>query len=456
MTRKHAPRILIAGTSSGCGKTTVTCGILWALSQCIPDISAFKCGPDYIDPMFHRKTLGVPSYNLDSFFYESNTLKYLTGKHCRSFSVVEGVMGYYDGRSFTSLEGSSCEIGNILEIPTILVINGKGAGQSILPMIQGFLQYQEKNTIQGVILNQVSSSTFQQLKPFIEDKFSGNVKVLGYVPPLAKHLIFHNRHLGLITATELENIQENLAELGKILSETLLLEDIIALGQSAPPLSYEIPEIEKISEPVRIAVGRDEAFSFYYEDNLELLEEYGAELVFFSPLHQRALPENIDGLYLGGGYPELYLEMLSENHSMKESIYDFLEKHQPCIAECGGFMYLCKDIQGFSMVGYLDASCYNENKLGNFGYITLSSEQNKFFGKSVKNIKAHEFHYYNATEVGHHFQAVKANGKSWKTGYATEHFYGAYPHLPFYSNLAIPEAFLQACVKKRREYETKP
>lgn len=449
MTTKNIPRVLIAGTSSGCGKTTITCGILSALSKKMIDISAFKCGPDYIDPMFHRKVLGIPSYNLDSFFYDENTLQYLFGKHCQSFSLVEGVMGFFDGRSVTSLAGSTYEIANILKIPTILVIHGKGTAHSMIPVIQGFLQYQEKHTIQAVILNQVSKSTFSQLKPLIEDTFSGKVNVLGYLPKLPKHLIFENRHLGLVTVDELKNIQENLRELGNILAETVLLDEIVTLGKSASPLTYSPPKIDKCHEPVTIAVARDEAFSFYYEDNLELFQEMGASLVFFSPLHDTAIPEQADGLYLGGGYPELYKDVLSKNNSMKQSIYDFLEKQMPCMAECGGFMYLCKDIDGMSMVDFLDSSCYSENKLGNFGYITLSPEKSSFFGESITNIKAHEFHYYNATKTGADFHAVKPNGKSWQTGFSTDTFYGGYPHLPFYSNLDIPKAFIHACIKKK-------
>lgn len=450
MIEKQCPRILIAGTSSGCGKTTITCGILSALSSKIAGLTAFKCGPDYIDPMFHKKALGIASYQLDSFFYDENTLRYLCGKHNQSFSVVEGVMGFFDGRSMTSLAGSTYEIANILEIPTILVINGKGTAHSIVPVIQGFLQYQDKHTIQGVILNQVSKSTFSQLKPFIEETFPNKIHVFGYVPPLPEHLIFQSRHLGLITPSELENIQNNLVELGNILSETLLLDEIIHLGESAPPLSYVPPKVEKIHQAVTIAVARDEAFCFYYEDNLELLRDFGATLVFFSPIHDDYLPQGVDGLYIGGGYPELYLDVLSKNQRMKQSILYFLQEERPCIAECGGFMYLCQDIDQIPMVGFLDSSCYRENKLKNFGYVTLTTKNSHLFGDSVKYIKGHEFHYYNASDTGNDFHVEKPNGKTWETGFTTDTFYGGYPHLPFYSDLTIPEIFIKKCLKKEK------
>lgn len=451
MLTKTAPRILLTGTSSGCGKTTITCGLISALRSKIAQISSFKCGPDYIDPIFHQKILEIPSYNLDSFFYDESTLTYLFANRALDFSVIEGVMGYFDGRTVSSLEGSSYEISKILNIPSILIVNCKGTAHSILPVIQGFLAYQKEHCIQGVILNHISKETFTQLSSLIKEKIPDHVKLVGYIPKLPDNLTFQSRHLGLITPADENSYKNNMAQLGELLSTTLDLDSILEIGNAAPKISYETVPITPIVKDIHISVAKDPAFSFYYEENLNLLERLGCKLNFFSPTNDKELPENTDGIYLGGGYPELFVKQLSENTTMKSSIYEKLMKNTPCVAECGGFLYLTKEIDGFPMVGYVDTQSFRTNKLSTFGYVTLSQEKSSLLGDYDTEIRAHEFHYYQCEENGSDFTVTKPNGKIWKTGKSTPYFYGGFPHLPFYQNIEVPKNFVQVCQTVKKE-----
>lgn len=446
---KKVPRVLLAGTSSGCGKTTITCGLLAAYCKRGQIVTAFKCGPDYIDPLFHSHILNIPCGNLDSFFYDTNTLLYLLAENGQGLSVLEGVMGFYDGQTIASIDGSTCDIANKLQVPTILVVNGKGTAHSLLPVIEGFLNY-KKNTIQGIIFNNMAKTTYVQLKPIVEDYFSGGVEVLGYFPKLPPRLQLESRHLGLKTPDELEQIHHLIDELGSIAEETLELDKIQELGKLAKPLEYDTVEVQH-QGTVTIAVARDKAFCFYYKENLEFLKKMGATLVEFSPLTHKELPPSIDGLYLGGGYPELYLEQLSENTSMKQSILGFLNEGKPCIAECGGFMYLQETIEHMPMVGFIEGHCSTEGKLQRFGYVTLEGETSSLVGDETAQIKAHEFHYYQSSNNGTDFVARKPNGREWTTAHATETFYGGYPHIPFYSNGFVAINFMKKCLEKRNE-----
>ncbi|MFI3207412.1 MAG: cobyrinate a,c-diamide synthase, partial [Clostridia bacterium] len=337
--KKNAARILIAGTNSGCGKTTVTCALLSALKQRNLKVSSFKCGPDYIDPMFHGKAIGVSSSNLDLFFYDENTLKNLLAENSEEISVIEGVMGFYDGTSFSETKASSYHLAKTTETPVILTINCKGLAYSVLPIIEGFANHKKDYKLSGVILNNTTKSSYIMLKKTIEEYFAGEIKVFGYLPKLPEDLIIESRHLGLVTANEIENIKEKLQKLGELASEYIDIEKIIETANSANEICYEKIDIQKICD-VNIAVALDNAFCFYYKDSLKLLEKLGANIKYFSPLKDTKLPKNIDGIYLGGGYPELYLKELSENETMKDSIKNFLEQNKPCIAECGGFLYL--------------------------------------------------------------------------------------------------------------------
>lgn len=440
------PRVVLAGTNSGCGKTTVSCAILQSLVNRGLKVGAFKCGPDYIDPMFHSRIIGAKSSNLDLHFFSENTLRFLLAKNAadRDVSIMEGVMGFYDGMGLTSTRASTYEVAKATQSPVILVVNAKGASLSILATIQGFLNFYPENHIQGIILNQCTEMTYHVLKKDIEERFS--IRSFGYLPKLADCAL-ESRHLGLVTAAEITDLKEKLQILAQQAEKTIDLEGILALAKQALPVTYEQILLPK-GKPVRIAVARDKAFCFYYEDSLEVLKEMGAELVTFSPLHDNTLPEKIHGLYLGGGYPELYAEKLSANLTMRQSIAAKLKQGTPCIAECGGFMYLTQAIGDFSMTGSLEGSCFNTGKLTRFGYVTLKAKQDNLLCRAGEKIAAHEFHHWDCTVSGNCFTATKANGRNWDCGIATDTLYAGYPHFHFYSNLAFAENFYKACMKE--------
>ncbi|QSX05349.1 cobyrinate a,c-diamide synthase [Sedimentibacter sp. zth1] len=448
MKNNNIPRIMIAGTSSNCGKTTVTVALLQALVNRKLKVSSFKCGPDYIDPMFHGEIIGAKSSNLDSFFCDENSIKYLLAKNSNDseIAVIEGVMGFYDGAGLNTTKSSTYEVSNITNTPVILIINCKGMATSIAATLKGFVEYKKNNNIKGVILNNITKTTFSAIKQLIEEEFEGNITVLGYIPKLSKDLIFGSRHLGLVTSEEIEDIKIKLNKLAEVVEDTIDIDNLIKLASYAKENVFKSPVIKKFNHSINIAVAKDKAFCFYYRDNLELLQEMGANLLYFSPLNDVELPKNIDGLYIGGGYPELYVKELSQNLTMLKSIRDALSDNIPCIAECGGFMYLANSIDTYKMVSYLEGQSENTGKLMRFGYVTLTANKNNMLCKKGEKIKAHEFHYYDLTECGDSFTAKKTNKKTWKCVVSNDFLYAGYPHLNFYSNLHFAENFYKKCL----------
>lgn len=443
-------RIMIAALSSGSGKTTITCALLQALINRNLKVASFKCGADYIDPMFHSKVIGTKSRNLDSFFCNNNDLKYLLDKNSKGMdiSVIEGVMGYYDGLSVSTLEGSSYNIAKITDTPVVLVINCRGIGKTIVSVIKGIKEYVSESNIEGVILNEVSSMIYEDIKKIIE--LEVKVKVLGYVPKITTFTL-ESRHLGLITPNEISNIKDKLNELASIVQETVDIDSIISISNKAKELDFKEPQIGKIKDKVRILVARDEAFCFYYEDNMDILKRMGAEILYFSPIHEEKLPDDIDGLIIGGGYPELYAKKLSENKSMKESIYNKVNMGLPTIAECGGFMYLNSTMEDinkniYDMVGLIEGHSYKTEKLGRFGYINLTPYKDNFLLLKDEEIRGHEFHYFDSTACGSDFNAKKPlRSRNWDCINISENLFAGYPHIHFYSNLNFPYNFLKKC-----------
>lgn len=444
---KRIPRIVLAGTNSGCGKTTIVCSILQALVNRGGNVGAFKCGPDYIDPMFHSRIIGAKSGNLDSFFFSENTLRYLLMKNAadRDVSIIEGVMGFYDGMGLTATKASTYEVSQITDSPVVLVVGANGASLSVLAVIQGFLSLYPDNNIRGVILNQCTAMAYPALAKTIEERFG--IKTLGFLPRLTDCTL-ESRHLGLVTAAEVENLKEKMQALARQAEKTIDLDGLMELAKSAPMLNGEPVALPKL-EPVRIAVARDNAFCFYYADSLEALTEMGAELVPFSPLSDSKLPEDIQGLYLGGGYPELYVDALSQNTSMLASIREALRRGLPCIAECGGFMYLTKAIGDSPMVGYLPGSSFNTGKLTRFGYVNLTAQKDNLLCKAGQSTPAHEFHHWDCTQPGDDFTATKINGRSWDCVVTTPKLYAGYPHFHFYANPEFALNFYHACLEEK-------
>ena len=447
---KRLPRILIAGTNSGCGKTTLVCGILQALKNRGKRVCSFKCGPDYIDPMFHSAVMDTQCRNLDLQFFDENTLRFLLARGGEGFdlAVVEGVMGYYDGVGLTC-EASSYHVGRVSRTPAVLVVNAKGAAHSLLATLSGFVGLYPDSGIRGVIFNNCSPMLYPRLKEAAEARLP--IRCLGFLPPIPEGTL-ESRHLGLITAAEIGDLQQRLQKIAEQAEKTVDLDGLIALAESAEPLCCAPPELPEPGTPVRIGVARDKAFCFYYQDSLELLEQLGARLVRFSPLEDPALPEDLDGLYLGGGYPELYTKALSENTSMRESIRTALESGLPCIAECGGFLYLQEKLCGMPMVGFLPGSGDNTGKLVRFGYVTLTAKKDNLLCAAGERIPAHEFHYFDVDDPGDGFVAAKATGRSWECGVAGEKLYAGFPHFHFYAQPQMAARFLAVCRKEKKSH----
>lgn len=444
------PRVVLAGTGSGCGKTTVTCAIMQALVSRGKKVGAFKCGPDYIDPMFHSRIIGARSSNLDLFFFNKNTLKYLLAKNGadRDISLIEGVMGFYDGMGL-STAASTYEVSEATHSPVVLVVPAKGASLSILATIKGFMDFCPENHICGVILNQCTAAAYSALAKEIEARFSGKIQPLGFLPDMWECSL-KSRHLGLITAAEVQGLHEKLRMMAAQAERTINIDSLLALTANASPISCKAVSLPRQQETVRIAVARDNAFCFYYEDSLDTLREMGAELVPFSPLEDQELPHDIQGLYLGGGYPELHAQTLSENTPMRASVKAALELGIPCIAECGGFMYLTQAIAGFPMIGFLPGQCFDAGRLTRFGYVRLKANHDTMLCRSGEEICGHEFHYWDSDDPGSSFTASKASGKSWRCVHATERLYAGYPHFHFYSNPDFAVNFYKACLEQRR------
>lgn len=440
-------RVLIAGTGSGCGKTTVTCAILQALKNRGLNIGAAKCGPDYIDPMFHRTVIGAASSNLDPFFFDENTLRFLLAKNGagRALTVIEGVMGYYDGLSLTTSRASAYEVARITGTPVILTVNAKGASLSILAQIKGFLDFVPQSFIRGVILNNCTEKVYAALAPLIESDLG--IQPFGFMPALPECEI-GSRHLGLVTAAEITDLQTKMQILAGQAEKSLDIDGVIDLAAGALALSFR-PVVTERRESVRIAVSRDKAFCFYYEDSLSRLADMGAELVPFSPLTDDKLPENIHGLYLCGGYPELYAKRLSANHTLREGILNALKNGLPCIAECGGFMYLTEAIGDCPMVGFIPGGSSDKGRLTRFGYVTITADRDNMLCKKGESIPAHEFHHWDAAFAGQDFIARKPDGREWPCIHAGDTLYAGFPHFHFYANDTFANGFYNACLEEK-------
>ena len=438
---------------SGCGKTTVTCGLLKVLKETGYKVSAFKCGPDYIDPMFHSKIIKVKSRNLDGFFTDKNTLNYLldVNSHDSDISVIEGVMGFYDGYGG---KASAYDVSNDTGTPVIIVIDCSGMSGSVGAVINGYLNYKKPNNVVGFIFNRMPISLEDDIKKLCSQM---GTEYFGYIP---KNNDFHigSRHLGLITADEIEDLNDKLKMLSDQINKTVLIDKIIEIAGKAEIVNYEIPKIPKLNDGknARIAVAYDRAFCFYYEDNMRLLEEYGAEFIPFSPLSDEKLPEGIVGLILGGGYPELFAADLEKNAAMRKAVQNAVEKKMPVIAECGGFMYLHSalvDENGVShaMCGVLPKECVYKGKLVRFGYVEVRERQPHFLNEGAR-ILGHEFHYYDSEDNGADCVAKKpVSGKSWDCVHETDTCYMGFPHLYYPSNPAFARHFVEAAAQYEKQ-----
>ncbi len=429
-------RIMLAAMSSGSGKTTVSCALLRAMTRRGIDAQSYKCGPDYIDPMFHRRVLGIPCENLDIFLQgETGVLRTLSRQE-HEYAVLESAMGFYDGIGGTE-ESSAWQIAALSETPVILILSPSGIGITLAAQVKGLMEFRKPNQIVGLLLNNCSDKLFAYLKPILERECT--LPVLGYLPKSQENCL-ESRHLGLITADEVSDFDRRFDAVADELEHHADISRLLSLCADIRPL----PAPMRLQAPVcRIAVARDAAFCFYYEENLRALRNAGAELCFFAPLSDRELPD-CNGLYLGGGYPELHAMELSKNRTMRDSIRRAAENGMPIIAECGGFLYLQRTLDGIPMVGTLNGEGYRTEQLQRFGYVTLCAEENSLLFRAGESIPAHEFHYWECTENGTSLLAKKANGKTWRCGFCTERMYAAFPHLHFGGKLPLAERFVRA------------
>lgn len=526
------PRFMIAAPSSGSGKTLLTCGLLRLLQRRGFHPAAFKCGPDYIDPMFHRQVLGIPSGNLDTFFLPGGKVCGVLAagvlKHGPDIAVIEGVMGYFDGTGRSGIQASSFETASQTGTPVILVVDARGMSRSVVPLLKGFSDYEKKTAgrlesgcdtetgspgIRGVFLNRVSAGMFPVMKKWIEEETG--LRVAGYMPQ-DPSISWGSRHLGLLQPDEIRDLQEQVDRLADRLEKTVDWEILLEIAGGALPMRTEtgrpgpapetaggaMPSVtetvwpgpvsvqtgigmrsgtgagaagkeDRFDDPVRIAVARDEAFSFYYEENLDLLREAGAGLVFFSPLHDSTFPR-ADGLILGGGYPELHARELADNEGMKAQIRSLAGAGMPVLAECGGFMYLQEKLElageVFPMCGILPGICRMTDHLVRFGYIEIEAG---CCGRDLaaaegdigtrggpgelspagyllpgSRIRGHEFHYFDSTENGAACRAVRPLGnRGWDCIQIKGNIMAGFPHLYYPSCPQFVTAFLDRCVQ---------
>lgn len=549
------PRFMIAAPSSGSGKTLVTCGLLRLLQRRGLRPAAFKCGPDYIDPMFHRQVLGIPSRNLDTFFLPDGGVREVLAagvrKHGAGLAVIEGVMGYFDGTGRSGMQASSFDLALQTRTPVILVVNAKGMSRSLLPLLKGFCEYEKKHAaavagkdaggeasrIRGVILNRVSAGMFPMMKKWIEEETG--LAALGCLPQ-SDDVTWGSRHLGLMQPEEISGLQRQIDRLADLLEKSLDLDALLEIAGASEKLqgrdepadtagaveklpdgqapreaaesSAEEPDqagpVEKLSDgqvpreaaesseekpaqtestekrpgmpslipsekPLRIAVARDEAFSFYYEENFDLLRAQGAELVCFSPIRDRTLPQ-ADGLILGGGYPELHAAALAQNEAVKDQIRDLAGAGIPILAECGGFMYLQDRLEtggsAYPMCGVLPGTCHMTDRLVRFGYVEIGANPEAEKGAEAAlgseaaeggnpaassgtgylspghRIRAHEFHYFDSTDNGRACRAVKpAGSRSWECMVVRGNIMAGFPHLYYPSDPQFIVNFLRRC-----------
>lgn len=447
-------KLLITAAASGSGKTAVTCALLAALQKRGKTVCAFKCGPDYIDSMFHRSVLGVDCHNLDLFLSGKEQMSKLFAQYSagQEAVIVEGVMGYYDGLGGVTDTASAFHVADTLDLPVLLVVRPKGASLSLAAQVKGLCDFRTPHHIAGILLNDCTPMLYQSLAPMLE-KETG-LPVFGYLPHM-EEAVLQSRHLGLYTAAEIKDISERIETLAEQFEKSVDMDRLLQACQSAEGIA-ERGQIEP-QATLRLAVAKDEAFCFLYEETLDTLRQAGAEIVWFSPLREQTLPEGADGLYLPGGYPELYAETLSENTAMRQAIRMAVEDGLPTVAECGGFLYLCQNLQNdagvfYPMAGVIPADGIRTEKLVRFGYANLTANADSLLFRKGETVPIHEFHYWDTTEKGTAFTTEKPiSGRRFTCGFATETLYAAFPHLYFAGNEKMTQHFVAAMEKRRKE-----
>ena len=451
--------LVVAGEKSGCGKTTVSLGLMKAFSLRGFKVQGFKAGPDYIDPSYYKLATGREGRNLDLWMLDEDTVLELFDRNSSGvdISIVEGAMGLFDG-AYPDDKGSSAHVAKVLKAPVILVVDAGGSSTSIAATILGFKLFDSGLRIEGVILNKVGGeSHLNHLRKAIEERTG--IKVLGGIPRV-EDIALGERHLGLIPAVEGDRLSEKIERVSTLLEKHLDLGYILKIANSSPDIPVYEKRVfigEKREKVVRVGVAIDRAFSFYYEDNLDILRFYGCEVVFFSPTEDERLPRGLDAIFIGGGFPEVYADTLEHNRGLREEIKAFSISGKPVYAECGGLMYLGKEIETvegkrFAMVGAIPVKTVMRGRIKALGYREVVVEKDVSFFKAGDRFRGHEFHYselIHEREPNFAFKVIGSTGKTAKEGIFFKNTLASYTHIHLASNpnsaKKIPERIKEIC-----------
>lgn len=449
------PRLMIAGVHSSSGKTTISLGLMAALRRRGVKVQPFKVGPDYIDSGLHTHASGRSSHNLDSWMMSPEVMNTVFAKNARQaeVSIIEGVMGLFDGFRGERIAGSSAQVALMLKTPVVLVVDVNNMSQSCVALVKGFMDYEPGVEIKGVILNHASAFHKEWVVPNLETELG--VRVLGCVPR-QEAIAIPERHLGLLPADEHGALASHLEKIADLIEAHLDLEAVLALAGQAAPLEFNW-QPPQVRTRTTIGVARDAAFSFYYQDSLDYLTEQGVELKFFSPMRDVCLPE-VDGVYIGGGFPEMFLPQLSNNLSMKKAIQEAHRSGMPILAECGGLMYLTRTLKDFngdswSGVGVVPADIIMTRKLQELGYIEATALRETVIAAPGEVVRGHEFHYstlegLNPAQQAFSLEGGMTRGKR-QDGYAEGSLLASYLHLQLRANPVAARRFVEACVNYR-------
>lgn len=435
-------RLMLSAMHSGSGKTVATCALLRAFQNRGLSVESFKCGPDYIDPMFHRQVLGLPSRNLDLFLQgEAGVRAALAGQQS-DLALVEGAMGFYDGVNGTH-RASAWQVAETAGLPVVLVVRPRGISLTLAAQVRGLLDFRSPSHLAGILLTDCKPMLYDHLRPILDQT---GLPILGYLPPMPE-AVLESRHLGLVTPDEVAGLQHRFDVIAGQMEKTVDLDRLLSLAAEGEREAFP----EKTKPRCAIAVARDEAFCFTYQESLEALELAGAELVFFSPLRDEP-PIRAHGLYLCGGYPELYAGTLSENTAMTAWIRQAVAQRMPTVAECGGFLYLLEKLKDdggreWPMAAALPGESFPTGSLRRFGYLTLTADADSLLFRAGEPVPAHEFHYWEADRPGADLLAEKPSGRAWRCGFASPTLYAGFPHLHLGGPLPLAARFVRAALR---------
>lgn len=451
------PRLVIAAPHSHAGKTTVTLAVLAALARRGLQVAPFKVGPDYIDPQLHRRAAGRPSYNLDTYLVPAERVQetFRRVAHAADVAIIEGVMGLFDGSAPLSRVGSTAEVATLLQAPIVLVIDAAGMATSVGALVRGFRTYDPTVQVAGVILNRVGGEGhYRYLTPALDQE---GVEILGYLPKDAG-LVIPERHLGLLPASEEDRVTPLLEHLIALTERHVDLDRVLRLAQSAPVLEPVAPVPHQAPSPrIRVAWAHDEAFHFSYQENLDLLSAAGADIVPFSPLHDHTVPDRVDAIWLGGGFPELFAARLAANTTMLTALRTCGEQGLPIYAECGGFMYLCEwlaDAQGhrYPQVGLIPGGTRMTDRLQQFGYAEATFLEDTLLGPAGTTVRGHRFHYSvyepGPTPPACAYRIVRTRtGEEYLEGFRTRNVLATYFHIHLGSQPQMVQSFIHRCAR---------